>query len=51
MNYRREHQMMDHESIRRANDRARMRQFMQPGKGHRVNFWRRVARAVLRGLT
>lgn len=39
------------ESIRRANEQARMRQFAQPGRGYRLNFWRRVARAVLRGLT
>jgi hypothetical protein len=39
------------ESIRRANEQARMRQFMQPGRGYKVNFWRRIVRAVLRGLT
>ena len=38
------------ESIRHANEQARMRQFMVPGKGHRVNFWRRVARAVFEGV-
>lgn len=42
---------MDLESIRLANEQARMRQFMIPGKGHRVNVWRRVARAVVRAFT
>ena len=39
------------ESIRLANEQARMRQFMVPGKGYKVGFWRSLARAIVRGLT
>jgi hypothetical protein len=45
------HDALYRESIRAANEAARMRQFMQPGKGYRVNIWRRIARAVVRAFT
>lgn len=39
------------ETIRQANETARMRILMAPGKGYRVGFWRRMARRVVRALT
>lgn len=51
MSYRRAHQHLTDAAVRLENERARMRQFMIPGKGYRVNFWRRMARAILRAIT
>ncbi len=51
MNDHQAHQRQQLETIRQLNEKARMRQFMQPGKGYRVNFWRRMVRRVLGVLT
>lgn len=49
--FRKGYRQMDDYARKLQNERARMRQFMQPGKGYRVGFWRRIARAILRGIT